>query len=121
MRIFLLLGFSTPLGHFIYRAEFDDGLIEHELDHLFFGTTDLVNPAFNQTEIAELKWVDVAELKRELEQHSKHYTPWLKPALNAEATLKLPCNRLCGCFGRTLISISWFNKLRNCLIVAILD
>ncbi len=78
------LGFTVPLthkGHFTYRAEFDNGLIEHELDHVLVGHSELKNPPFNQEEIAALKWIDIAELKRELEQHPQRYTPWLKQAL----------------------------------------
>jgi isopentenyl-diphosphate delta-isomerase len=78
------LGFSVPLthkGHFIYRAEFDNGLTEHELDHVFVGKTDLINPPYNKAEIGELKWIDVSTLKYELEQSHTRYTPWLRPAL----------------------------------------
>jgi isopentenyl-diphosphate delta-isomerase len=43
------LGMSVELKeifHFTYRAEFDDGLIEHEIDHVFLGLTN-VNPTIN--------------------------------------------------------------------------
>jgi len=78
------LGFTVPLthkGHFIYRAEFDNGLTEHELDHVLIGQTDLHNPPFNREEIAEVKWVTISDLERDLENHPDRYTPWLKPAL----------------------------------------
>lgn len=78
------LGFTTPLtdkGHFIYRAEFDNGLTEHELDHVFIGNSDRTTFSFDPQEIATVKWVNVSELQRELAQHPQNYTPWLQQAL----------------------------------------
>ena len=49
------MGISTslsPLFSFIYKAEFDNGLIEHELDHVFIGTFN-ANPLPNPEEVGE--------------------------------------------------------------------
>lgn len=74
------LGFDCPLKKltaFYYRAEFDNGLIENEIDHLFQGTYDgPVNP--NPAEVAEIQWQNLATLKKDITTYPYHYTPWLK-------------------------------------------
>jgi len=79
------IGIQTSLqsvGQFIYRAELSNGLIEHELDHVFIGEYDGDISKFNRDEIAELKWMTIAELEHEFNSHIECYTPWLKQALN---------------------------------------
>lgn len=47
---------------FHYRAEFDNGLVEDEIDHVFIGNLyDEVK--INKDEIHEVKWIDVRELR----------------------------------------------------------
>lgn len=80
------LGFTTPLihiGQFCYRAEFSNGLIEHEYDHVLLGQYDHqpLNQ-FNQTEVSALKWMPLTALQQELNQSPQQYTPWLAPALD---------------------------------------
>jgi isopentenyl-diphosphate delta-isomerase len=53
------MGFTTSLNEsfdFIYKAHFDNGLIEHEFDHVFFGIYDGV-PDINPEEANDYKWV----------------------------------------------------------------
>ena len=40
---------------FIYKAKLDNDLYEHELDHVLFGTTDLL-PQINKEEVADYKY-----------------------------------------------------------------
>jgi len=74
------MGFSCGLDekfHFIYRAEFDNGLIEYELDHVFVGKYDgkvLPDPR----EADEFKWVALEDLKKALRESPHEYVPWLK-------------------------------------------
>lgn len=80
-RLFEELGFRTRLKevfHFIYSAEMDKKLWgEHELDHVFKGTYGgTVKP--NPEEIEEFKWVEVANLKKDMAKNPKKYTPWFK-------------------------------------------
>ena len=54
-RLFEEMGFSTPikeLFHFIYKAPFDNGLTEHELDHVMIGYYN-DNPSVNHEEVEE--------------------------------------------------------------------
>jgi farnesyl-diphosphate farnesyltransferase len=71
----------TKLFHFIYRIELEDGLIEHEFDHVLVGYFDgLPNP--NHDEVSEWRWIDVETLREELEQHPESYTYWFRLSFN---------------------------------------
>ena len=69
------------LFHFIYRAELEGGLIEHELDHVFIGEFEgTIAP--NPSEVIEYRWLDLAALKHDLQARPENYTAWLKLALD---------------------------------------
>lgn len=59
---------------FIYRAEFSNGLTEHELDHVYFGITDDV-PSPNPNEVKAWKYVSLDQLKSEMQQ-PEQFTAW---------------------------------------------
>lgn len=70
------------VGYFIYRAEFENGLIEHEYDHVFAGWLTQDTPiAPNPDEIANIRWLSLETLKNELALYPEKFTPWLVPAL----------------------------------------
>jgi len=62
---------------FIYRAEFDNGLIEHELDHVFIGHSDQ-NPVLNPDEVANFRWLSSKDLEAEIAANPDNFTPWFK-------------------------------------------
>lgn len=62
---------------FQYRAELDKGMIEHELDHVFFGETDTF-PQINNEEVEDYRYISTQELQREIEQSPNHFTEWFK-------------------------------------------
>ncbi|RMH74166.1 MAG: isopentenyl-diphosphate Delta-isomerase [Gemmatimonadetes bacterium] len=77
------MGFDCTLEEyfsFIYRAEFENGLIEHELDHVFVGHYE-GDPNPNPEEVAAWKWADPAMLQQDINAHPSRYTPWFKLAL----------------------------------------
>lgn len=77
------LGFDCPLEFaftFIYRAQVGEGLIEHELDHVFVARCD-VTPAPDPEEIADVRWVPVADVVRDVETHPERYSAWFGIAL----------------------------------------
>ena len=79
------LGFTVPLtyvGEFIYRAEFNNGLTEHEYDHVLVGHFNGPVTEVNPEEIAKVKWVDLPTLQQGLTTHPELYTPWFGLALN---------------------------------------
>ncbi len=74
------MGFQTSLKEttsFIYKAPFDNGLTEHEFDHILIGTFE-GEPNINPDEVADWKWIEMDELKKDLKQHPENYTAWFK-------------------------------------------
>lgn len=74
------MGIEGRLAHrfsFIYKAGFDNGLQEHELDHVFFGRHD-GEPHPDPEEVAEWKRVPVQELDAEMKAHPERFTVWLR-------------------------------------------
>jgi isopentenyl-diphosphate delta-isomerase len=70
----------TELFQFSYRHDFENGLIEHEFDHVFMGVCDDV-PLPNQEEVAGFKYMDTDQLLLDLIEHPEHYTAWFKICL----------------------------------------
>lgn len=66
--------------NFTYKADFSDGLIEHELDHVFFGSTDAL-PNINLEEVESYKYMNLDDLKKDINEQPNLYTPWLKICL----------------------------------------
>ena len=67
---------------FTYRAELDNGLIEHELDHVLKGFIDDYNFSFNKEEVEEVRWVSMKELPLGVKEFPERYTEWFKIILN---------------------------------------
>jgi isopentenyl-diphosphate delta-isomerase len=63
--------------NFIYKAEFDNGLTEHELDHVFVGYSE-EEPILNKDEVDSWKWMDLDELKRDIVENPEEYTVWFR-------------------------------------------
>jgi isopentenyl-diphosphate delta-isomerase len=72
------MGFTTPLEYlfnFIYKAPFDNGLTEHELDHVMLGRYE-GNPVINPEEVASWKWMNIEEINSDLKNNPDSYTVW---------------------------------------------
>jgi isopentenyl-diphosphate delta-isomerase len=65
----------TEIFHFTYRAELEHGLIEHEIDHVFLGITN-INPTINLNEVMSYKWTSLHELEQDMNVHPEKYTAW---------------------------------------------
>jgi len=77
------LGFDCPLKEaftFIYKTKFDNGLFEHEFDHVFIGKFD-GSPIPNPEEVESWTWVSLAELKKDIKENPENYTYWLKVSI----------------------------------------
>jgi isopentenyl-diphosphate delta-isomerase len=66
----------TGAGHFAYRAELGNGLVEHELDHVLFGVCD-AEPRPDPAEVEGWKWCPVEELEGALRDRPESFTAWL--------------------------------------------
>ena len=74
------MGFITPLKEtdsFIYKAPFDNGLTEHELDHILVGNYNGV-PEINQAEVASWKWMTLEQIQKDIQINPDDYTAWFK-------------------------------------------
>ena len=74
------MGFEVPLRElfsFIYKAPFDNGLTEHELDHVMIGTYN-ASPSINPEEVADWKWMRPEAIQEDIATHPERYTVWFK-------------------------------------------
>ncbi len=77
------MGFETELTFktsFIYNTEFENGLTEHEFDHIFFGTYN-VNPKINADEVDSFSWLTIEDVNQKIKQNPNDFTSWFKIAL----------------------------------------
>ncbi|GEM_PF-15273 len=74
------MGFTTDLREifsFVYRAEFDNGLTEHEFDHVLIGRFD-GTPRPDPSEVGGYRWVYLSDLLKDLHEHPENYTAWFR-------------------------------------------
>ena len=74
------MGFQTELRElfsFIYKAPFDNGLTEHELDHVMLGYYE-GEPKINEDEVASWKWMTPGDIKKDMERNPESYTAWFR-------------------------------------------
>lgn len=74
------MGIKTELKElfsFIYKAPFDNGLTEHELDHVMIGYYD-DQPNINREEAESWKWMSIDAVKEDMKNHPELYTVWFR-------------------------------------------
>jgi isopentenyl-diphosphate Delta-isomerase len=74
------MGFSVKLKEsisFIYKAPFDNGLTEHEYDHILLGYFN-DEPFINLKEVASWKWMSLENVKNDISNQPEQYTAWFK-------------------------------------------
>ncbi|MFK5974698.1 MAG: isopentenyl-diphosphate Delta-isomerase [Flavobacteriaceae bacterium] len=74
------MGFTTKLTElfsFIYKAPFDNGLTEHELDHVMLGSYS-DEPRIASEEVADWKWMRAEDVKKDITKNPDKYTVWFK-------------------------------------------
>ncbi|MFD2528244.1 MULTISPECIES: isopentenyl-diphosphate Delta-isomerase [Polaribacter] len=74
------MGFVTDIKEvfsFIYKAPFDNGLTEHELDHVMVGKYNDA-PNINKEEVEAYKWMLLDDVKKDIEENPTNYTEWFK-------------------------------------------
>ena len=79
-RLFEEMGFVTEIKEvfsFIYKAPFDNGLTEHELDHVMVGYYN-EDPVINRDEVEAFKWMTLDDVKTDIENNPELYTAWFK-------------------------------------------
>jgi len=79
-RLYEEMGFTTTLNEitsFIYKAPFDNGLTEHELDHIMVGYYN-DDPVINSDEVEDWKWMKIEDVKNDISLNPDLYTAWFK-------------------------------------------
>jgi len=79
-RLYEEMGFTTPLKEvfsFIYKAPFDNGLTEHELDHVMVGRFE-GSPNINKEEVESYKWMPLEAVQQDIKANPSIYTAWFK-------------------------------------------
>ena len=74
------MGFECDLKEvtsFIYKASFDNGLTEHELDHIMIGYFNDA-PIINKDEVEAYKWMTLEDVKNDMITNPSLYTEWFK-------------------------------------------
>jgi isopentenyl-diphosphate delta-isomerase len=74
------MGMHTDLRelfNFIYKAPFDNGLTEHELDHVLLGYSD-TDPVINPEEVATFRWASLEAIAVDMTEQPQQYTEWFK-------------------------------------------
>jgi len=76
------MGFTVPLKkafNFTYKATLENGMTEHEYDHVFIGTYDgYIQP--DEDEVKDFCFVNMDEIRSSIQSHPQKYTAWFKIA-----------------------------------------
>lgn len=81
-RLFEELGFRTALEKafsFTYRAEFGNGLTEHEFDHVFIGVDDQ-EPKPDRREVSDYRYQSMNDIEAALRDRPEEFTIWFRLA-----------------------------------------
>lgn len=82
----------TKVLSFVYRAELENGLIEHEFDHVFIGfTADLPSP--NKDEVSDWKILSFEAIDNEVQIYPEQFTEWFK-LIYRKINLHLELNKI---------------------------
>ncbi|NJB70637.1 isopentenyl-diphosphate delta-isomerase [Saonia flava] len=74
------MGFQVELEEifsFTYKAPFENGLTEHEFDHVMIGTYN-DEPKINPEEVEDWKWMHPENIKEDIALFPENYTVWFK-------------------------------------------
>lgn len=74
----------TNIFHFIYKEQLENGLTEHEFDHVFIGFTDAV-PVPEINEVSDYNYVAINEILEQVKLSPQDYTVWFKKIIKQVA------------------------------------
>ena len=63
--------------HFVYKAPFDNGLTEHELDHVMIGFSNEL-PEINENEVMGYTYESLENIEADIKKYPEKYTEWFK-------------------------------------------
>ncbi len=65
---------------FKYKVHFENGLTEHEFDHVYIGISDVL-PQIEKSEVKNWKYSTMTEIENEIINYPEKYTEWMKICL----------------------------------------
>lgn len=65
---------------FIYEIQFENGLTEHEYDHVYFGESDDI-PVPDPAEVKDWRYISLEDLRKEISLNPQDFSEWLKICL----------------------------------------
>ncbi len=71
----------TRVSTFTYFADLENGLVEHELDHVFIGDFS-GEPAPSADEVSEWRWISLESLRDWVAKDRQAFTAWFTHALD---------------------------------------
>ncbi|HOT46595.1 MAG TPA: isopentenyl-diphosphate Delta-isomerase [Spirochaetota bacterium] len=74
------MGFDCELKELfaiIYRADLDNNIIEHEIDHVIIGVYDK-DPHPDPAEVSAFSWTDPNQLVEDMRRNPERYTYWFR-------------------------------------------
>tara|TARA_B100000686_G_scaffold354666_1_gene466254 strand:+ start:21477 stop:22010 length:534 start_codon:yes stop_codon:yes gene_type:complete len=83
-RLYQEMGINASLKEifkFKYKVSFNNGLTEHELDHVLVGFSDK-NPKINLNEVSDWKWMSLELISNSIKENPEIYTVWFKIVFN---------------------------------------
>jgi isopentenyl-diphosphate delta-isomerase len=75
------MGFDCPMrevGSLLYRTEFDNGLVEHEFDHILIGEYNGPVEHVDPDEAEDWKWISEQKLLEDMKKEPEAFTYWFK-------------------------------------------
>lgn len=73
----------TKLAELSYRLPLENGMTEHEYNHIYCCENVIESIALNPQEVADIRWERISNIKDDLKTHPHRYTPWFKYVLTA--------------------------------------
>jgi len=77
-RLYEEMGIKTELKkefEFTYNAVLENGLTEHEFDHVLIGNFN-GTPILNKDEVEDWKWMSLEEIEKDINENKEDYTVW---------------------------------------------
>lgn len=71
---------TTFAFSFIYKASFENGLTEHEFDHVYMGISDDL-PVPSRSEVKNWKFMTIENIEQDISARPEIYTAWIKKCL----------------------------------------
>jgi isopentenyl-diphosphate delta-isomerase len=72
---------TTFAFSFLYNAVMENGLIEHEFDHVYFGNSDEI-PVPEKSEVQAWRYISLKDLRHEITESPENFTAWLAISLD---------------------------------------